>query len=354
MQKKIAVICNYELLEDRVGGMDYFFWAFDKACKHQGLTVDWFFPNKKEHGHYGLLNIIVQEGTILEESFIKYSLDSNTKYSHIFTHFIELCTSFFYKLKKVHQAKVIAVDHNPRPLYGYPFKKIIEKKIKGLIFSRYIDVFVGVSDYAKQALLHDFGCHVKKKVVVIFNGLDVSKYKHKTNFTAHNKFIVASHLRPEKGVQDLILAVKVLKAYNFTIDIYGKGHYQDKLQQMVKEYGLQNKISFKGSVSNLHEIYYTYDYLIHPSHGETFCYSVVESLLSQLPVITTRKQGNVLGLVQENTHGFLFEAKDVKTLSGLLTQVINEEKIIKAPISISKEDFSIQHMVANYLKLLNN
>ena len=145
MQKKIAVICNYELLEDRVGGMDYFFWAFDKACKHQGLTVDWFFPNKKEHGHYGLLNIIVQEGTILEESFIKYSLDSNTVYSHIFTHFIELCTSFFYKLKKVHQAKVIAVDHNPRPLYGYPFKKIIEKKIKGLIFSRYIDVFVGVS-----------------------------------------------------------------------------------------------------------------------------------------------------------------------------------------------------------------
>ena len=27
--KYIAIICNYELLEDRVGGMDYFFWAFN-------------------------------------------------------------------------------------------------------------------------------------------------------------------------------------------------------------------------------------------------------------------------------------------------------------------------------------
>jgi glycosyltransferase involved in cell wall biosynthesis len=34
-----------------------------------------------------------------------------------------------------------------------------------------------------------------------------------------------------------------------------------------------------------------YDYLIHPSHGETFGYTVLESLLSNLPVVTTANQG---------------------------------------------------------------
>ena len=28
MPKRIAVLCNYELLPERVGGMDYFFWQF--------------------------------------------------------------------------------------------------------------------------------------------------------------------------------------------------------------------------------------------------------------------------------------------------------------------------------------
>jgi glycosyltransferase involved in cell wall biosynthesis len=355
IKKKIAIICNYELLEDRVGGMDYFFWSFNKACKERYIEVDWFFPNLADHGDYNLLKIIPSNTLSLEQKFIEYMKAENSQYSHIFTHFIELCTPFFETVKKHQKAKIIAVDHNPRPLDGYTFKKRIVKKIKGILFSRYIDVFVGVSEFTRQALLDDFGSHMNNKVVVILNGLNVGKFIKKTNFTSHNTFIVASHLRKEKGIQDLILAVKNLKAYRFTIDIYGKGYYEDTLKKMVQEYSLQNIIVFKGSVSNLHELYCTYDYLIHPSHGETFCYSVVESLLSNLPVITTKKQGNVLGLVEENNNGFLFEAKDITALSSLLQLVIKGEKHVGINTSTLIENkFLIETMVKNYLKLIHN
>ena len=38
-QQKIAVLCNYELLPERVGGMDYFYWMFDAKCKEQGIEI---------------------------------------------------------------------------------------------------------------------------------------------------------------------------------------------------------------------------------------------------------------------------------------------------------------------------
>ena len=49
---KIALLCNYELLPERIGGMDYFFWSFDQRCKENGIQVDWFFPNKSGHEQY--------------------------------------------------------------------------------------------------------------------------------------------------------------------------------------------------------------------------------------------------------------------------------------------------------------
>ena len=35
--KKIAILCNYELLPERVGGMDYFFWQFDRKKKIKNI-----------------------------------------------------------------------------------------------------------------------------------------------------------------------------------------------------------------------------------------------------------------------------------------------------------------------------
>ncbi|MDG2432747.1 MAG: hypothetical protein P8M54_09850, partial [Flavobacterium sp.] len=56
-QKRIAVLCNYKLLPERVGGMDYFFWQFDANCKLNNIQVDWFFPNTAKHGQYSMLTI---------------------------------------------------------------------------------------------------------------------------------------------------------------------------------------------------------------------------------------------------------------------------------------------------------
>ena len=43
----IAVVCNYQLKNNRIGSMDRFFIAFNKVCIDKGYIVDWFFPKSK-------------------------------------------------------------------------------------------------------------------------------------------------------------------------------------------------------------------------------------------------------------------------------------------------------------------
>jgi glycosyltransferase involved in cell wall biosynthesis len=354
--KKIAILCNYELLPERVGGMDHFFWQFDASCKQNNIQVDWFFPNKAQHGAYGNLTIFESGNQSIEAFFLDFTMQNKPVYTHITTHFVALCTPFFRKIKQLSNAKVIVVDHNPRPLNGYPLKKKIEKKVKGFLFSRCIDQFVGVSPYSVNKMILEFGGQITTKTRLVFNGLNQSEFKKKTNFSSNNRFIVASHLRMDKGIQDLILAVKLLNdevKYNFRIDIYGEGHYQDNLLKMINRYELEDYFNFKGSVSNLNELYCEYDYLIHPSHGETFGYAVLESLICNLPVVTTTNQGNVLGLVIDNQNGFLFQEEDVIRLKTILQNILTSRAIIKHTAFLQDlSDFSLNKMVENHLELL--
>jgi hypothetical protein len=165
----IAVLCNYELLPERVGGMDYFFWQFDTKCRENNIQVDWFFPNTATHGNYPDLTIYSSATQNVEINFLNFCKENQTAYTHIITHFLELCTPFFKATKLLIQAKIIAVDHNPRPLNGYPFGKKIKKKIKGFLYSKYIDEFVGVSNYTAASLLKDFGFQIQSKIKVIHN-----------------------------------------------------------------------------------------------------------------------------------------------------------------------------------------
>ncbi|HCQ12002.1 MAG TPA: group 1 glycosyl transferase, partial [Flavobacterium sp.] len=141
--KKIAVLCDYELLPTRVGGMDYFFWLFDKKCKENSIEVEWFFPNKAVHGDYSKLQIIESNYENVAHFFTDYILKNQVNYSTIITHFVEVCSPIFRKMKQISTAKIIVVDHNPRPIAGYSFRKKLEKKVKGFLYSKYIDLFVG-------------------------------------------------------------------------------------------------------------------------------------------------------------------------------------------------------------------
>jgi L-malate glycosyltransferase len=355
--KKIAVVCNYQLLPERVGGMDYFFWQFDHKCKQNNILVDWFFPNTSHHGSYPDLTIYAGETASVENHFLKFCSDNATDYSHIITHFIELCTPFFKKAKQISKAKIIAIDHNPRPLNGYPFEKRLKKKIKGVLYAKYINTFVGVSKYTKTALIKDFGSHVENKIQVIYNGIDLNAIQVRSTRNHRNpSFLTASHLRESKGIQDLIQAVFVLPESikkSIKIDIYGDGPYREELQNQVKILRLESCFNFMGSTPDLKSMYCQYDYMLQPTHMECFSLSVLESLAANVPVITTPVGGN-LEIIHHNENGFIFEAKDYRALSEILKNIVLGNLKIEKEVSTQIEkEFNLDKMVNEHIQLLH-
>ena len=355
---KIAVICNYELLPERVGGMDYFFWDFDKKCNENNIETDWFFPNNSDHGGYSDLTIYSDENKSVENNFLDFYQQNKPVYSYIITHFVELCTPFFQKTKKISGAAIIAVDHNPRPLNGYPFKKKINKRIKGFLYSRYIDTFIGVSDYTVKEILKDFGSHLKSKTQTIYNGviLDTILVRETRN-TVKPLFLVASHLRESKGIQDLIEAVNFLPAEirnEIKVDIYGDGPYKNHLAEKIKQYGLQECFSFMGSKPNLNEIFCQYDYMLQPTHMECFSLSILESLSANVPVITTNVGGNTEAITH-GENGYIFKAKDIKALTQILENVyLGNKKISINTRELIANSFSLPKMTEDHFQLLSD
>ena len=354
--KSIAILCNYELLPERVGGMDYFFWEFDKKCKENNLHVDWFFPNTSLHGEYPQLTIYDSNYGNIENFFLEF--EKENEYSHIITHFLELCTPFHYKIKKQSSAKIIAIDHNPRPLGGYPIKKRIEKRVKGALFSRFIDVFVGVSHYTVNQVSRDFGRHVQPKMKTIHNGVVIEGINERVDRALIKpSFIVASHLRESKGIQDLIAAVALLPdeiKKEIKIAIYGDGPYKSNLDSSIKLYNLQKCFTFMGSSPNLKVLFSKYDYLLQPTHMECFSLSILESLAANVPVITTQVGGNE-EVISNGLNGFIFKAKDIEALEEILKAVYLGNKKIEASTSeLIQNCFSLEKMVENHFNLVSD
>ncbi len=354
---KIAIVCNYVLTPERVGGMDRFFWLFDKKCKAQEYDVSWYFPNTSSHGEYHNLNIIDPKNKALETFFITYISENNLKYDTIITHFVELCTPFYKKIKLHYPSKIIAVDHNPRPLEGFSFKRKLTKKIKGFLYAKYIDQLIGVSEYTKKHILKDYGFFLKAKTKVIYNGVAEGLFLKNENRNAIPKmFILTSNLRYIKGIQDLIVAVSFLPTHiisNCVFHVYGEGNYEKELKALVVHYNLQETILFLGSSPILNQIYSKYDYMIQPTYMECFSLSILESLSANVPVITTTVGGNA-EVVVDHENGFLIEPKNSRQLYELLLDICQGKKAIyKETYSKIRNDFNLELMVNNHVKELS-
>lgn len=352
--KKIAIVCNYALNPNRIGGMDRFWVAYDSKAKTLGYEVDWYFSDYKPFNFFSGLTIFAANNQNVEQFFLEKVDQENLKYDVLVTHFLALCTSFYKKAKGTWIQKIIAVDHNPRPLEGFPIYKIIKNIIKGILYSKYIDQFIGVSNYTRKHILKDYGFFLDNKISVIYNGIDTSVFVKRTNENK-NKFIVTSHLRHSKGIQDLINAVSVVDdaiKIQIHIDVYGEGPDEAELQEMTKVNHLEGIIRFKGGSSLLNELLSNYRYLVQPTYMECFSLSILESLAANVPVITTTVGGN-LEIIESNKNGYIFNPKDYKALASILENIVLGNLKIDNDVSLQIEkDFNLAKMVNAHIQLL--
>ena len=355
----ILVVCDYKINPNRIGGMDRFFKLFDENIKKEGHTIKWLFSDVRPHTFYDSLTVLSAGNKDILQFTEDYLSQCETKVNILITHFITQYSIHFKRFKKLsHISTIICVDHNPRPLHGFPLKKRIKKRIKGILYNSYIDKVIGVSEYTSKHSIKDFGKLTAKKTETIYNGIDAAVFKNKKNINqtgAIINFVVVSHLRYSKGIQDLLQALANLSETNqkkLSVTIFGSGPYQETLMHMSNEFKLQNIVTFKGSSPDIHLNLHQYDYMLQPTYMECFSLSILESLLSNVPVITTKVGGNAEVIIP-GKNGWLFEATDVERLTEIIENILSGAFSIREDVYKEiEEKYSLELMVENHIKLL--
>ncbi|MCX2741557.1 glycosyltransferase [Pontibacter anaerobius] len=116
-----------------------------------------------------------------------------------------------------------------------------------------------------------------------------------TPFSLPFKFFTLAMLSPEKGIDDLLQAIKVLTCFrkDFIFNIGGGGQLLDHYKSMTKAMKLEQHIVWHGEITRdeAKEQYKKCHAFVLPSHGETFGVVYAEAIASGKPVVATKCGG---------------------------------------------------------------
>jgi len=152
----------------------------------------------------------------------------------------------------------------------------------------------------------------------------------------------------EKNLSELINALKFLKdKKDWTLDIYGADDSQHgietrKLKQLIREYGLESHVVFKGFVQNVWDSIYEADCLILTSKAEGFGMVLCEAISYGIPVISANCPSGPADIVNSK-NGFLYTMGDINQLAYYIRKIVNgnvnfKREDVKASISKMYED----------------
>jgi glycosyltransferase involved in cell wall biosynthesis len=160
------------------------------------------------------------------------------------------------------------------------------------------------------------------KIDVIPNGVAVDEFEPTYHDHERIQVLCVSRLVKRKGVSYLIQAAAET---DIELTIVGEGKQEDKLQNMVEDYGIEDRVNFTGYVSHgeIHKYYEKSDIFVLPSFNEGMSNTVLEALAAGLPVVIT-ETGGTNELIDRN--GKIIPCKDSAAIADAI-RTYNKDQI---------------------------
>ena len=158
----------------------------------------------------------------------------------------------------------------------------------------------------------------KCEISVVPNGVRVESPKSKVESQDIKRIITVSRLVKKNGIADLIYSIKLLVTdYGLpvTLNIIGNGKLINKLEKLVEDLEIKDKVVFLGEVSN--EKVYEYldqsDIFVRPSLSEGLGNAFLEAMSVGVPVIGT-EVGGIPDFLEDG--GLAFAPAVAKAMTG--------------------------------------
>jgi len=247
---------------------------------------------------------------------------------------------------------------------GYGFKKRILQIVQGVLFTISFKfatrvIFLNPDDPIDLSKMTLFS---KSKVEILGGiGLELLDYPYsKPNMNNPIRFIFVARLLAEKGIYQLIEAIKLVQEKYPSTELVVLGSLDENsptglTKKDLDDFIKQEIIIYPGQVANVNEWLSNSHVFVLPSHREGVPRSTQEAMATGLPIITTDVPG-CRETVVDGKNGFLVPAFDVDILSEKMIWFIqNPERIESmgfASRCIAEEKFDVHKVNAKMLKIM--
>ncbi len=349
MSKKILFLAMWFL--PRVGGMEMSSYEIVNILRDNGndvvvITAD--HENALEFDSKQSFVIERAKGVFLQNLAFSNNLRRIYNYFSYYRKFYKKVSSV---LKSYKPDEVIIVDAQTRNWFGFysnklkinpivivsmPEKK--KNKIKRLVVSRTLkkaSAIYCVSNSTKEKMCDTFGEKFRNKMSVVYRNIGTSFLEKpidtervnsiKQRYKLEGKFVILSvcRLSRKKGVGELITALHNLgeKALDIALLICAEGPDRERLEHLVEEYNLKERVIFCGKVEKEYIIDYydTCDLFVLPSIEESFGRVYAEAGARHKASIGCFTGGVVEVIDHQNT-GLLIEPGDVDALAEAIVK----------------------------------
>ena len=135
--------------------------------------------------------------------------------------------------------------------------------------------------------------YLKNKKVLLNCGVDCSEYPQAESAKGTINILYVGRLTRFKGAELLIKALNGLKRSDFILNILGDGEERVRLENLVKKYGLFEKVKFHGfkPADELNKFYQSASIFCLPTITESLGIVFFSAMASGLPIITIDNGG---------------------------------------------------------------
>ena len=147
------------------------------------------------------------------------------------------------------------------------------------------------------------------------------------------KYILfCGRLTADKGLEELLSAVSILKRSNRPVDLVVAGNGNLEFwRKIAKTHDIEDKVHFAGWVNGREKIslYLKSVVFCLPSHVESFGISALEAMLSKKPLVCTRL-GGFLDLVTHGENGFLVTPGSAEELAECIHRLTSDQQLAES------------------------
>lgn len=173
------------------------------------------------------------------------------------------------------------------------------------------------------------------------------------------RFLFVSRIVKDKGIDELIEAIKWIKGNYSKVEFHFVGGCDEKYVSQLKQWKTDGLIIYHGKVEpdEMKSLYGMMHCLIHPSYHEGMANVILESGACARPSIASDINGCMEG-IDDGITGYVFKLKSVEELTAKIEKFINlshEEKINMGKMARLKmeKEFDRQIVVEAYMNIVN-